>query len=101
MFDFKRREPARGGSDRFLNVSNIARHFRLDRIQETLDFTGVAFDHDKHPPIRQIPHETGNVESSRQRPNGIAKPDALHPSRVMDLALLLLFRHRFESLHSG
>ncbi len=88
MPDFKCREPSGGGPGRFLNVSNIGRHFRLDGIEEIADLAGGAFDHQLHPPVRQIPHETGHVEPSRQRPNRIAKPDALHAAGVVDFALL-------------
>ena len=31
MPNFKRLEPSRGGPGRLLNISNIVRHFRLDR----------------------------------------------------------------------
>ena len=68
-----------------LNKSNRGPPFRPDGIQEISDLTGGALDDQVDPPIRQIPHKTGHVESGRQRPHSIAKPHCLQTTRVADL----------------
>src|SRR2546423_8749430 len=69
-------------------VLNKMVHARLpNRLLKGLQFIAAAFGEQFYPAIGQIPHCAGQLESTGNRSDRIAKPDALHPTRVQNAHL--------------
>jgi hypothetical protein len=56
--------------------------------QEPIHFGILAFDHQLHPTVREIPNETDNRETGSDGSSRITKPDPLNAAGKVDFTLL-------------
>ena len=63
-----------------INFTKITAKSILQLVQTGLNLRGRSLQKCFHRPVRQIPHEPGQVITSRRSMGGIAKTDPLYPA---------------------
>lgn len=76
---------------------NMVAHSLRHRLEKPIQFAGRPFGNQPNSPVRQIFHEPGHIETSRDFARGKPKPDALNMATVERFPTLTISFHVFSN----